>query len=312
MKRVIFVFVLFSLIIVSPIHSQTKKGRVIADKAPVFLDANARSPLIEVLNKGNILSLSVTTTDMGWFHVTFKSDKRDITKSGYIETKYVEVITEAEPILEEKNKEEVVPKKEYKVKEPEPKLEVKPQRAEDKTKEPELQEKPQRSEQAYARLKRESLGLFGITGGYSSKLNSSGDVWSGGFYISGHGLIQVASGLYAGLWVAYNRWGTNSSYYIDIHASNLQLFPCLRYELQKGGSVRPFIQVGAGLSIMKATAWIIDLSATRIGGNMGIGARILVSDSVGIEAIALYNLFSAVGGGTKSWFSLGLGLSFGL
>ena len=62
---------------------------------------------------------------------------------------------------------------------------------------------------------------------------------------------------------------------------------------------------------MKATAWVIDISATRIGGNIGIGARIQVSNSMGIEAIALYNIFSKEGGGTTNWFSIGLGLSFG-
>ena len=75
--------------------------------------------------------------------------------------------------------------------------------------------------------------------------------------------------------------------------------------------------------MMKATAEVsasyygytdsvkVDDSATKIGGNIGIGARILTSDSMGIEAIALYNLFSKTGGGTTNWFTVGIGLSFG-
>jgi len=54
-------------------------------------------------------------------------------------------------------------------------------------------------EQAHAGFKRVGLSQFGITGGYSKVTSSGSDLWSGGFYVSGHGLIQVAQGLYVGL-----------------------------------------------------------------------------------------------------------------
>lgn len=181
-------------------------------------------------------------------------------------------------------------------------------------------------------------GQFGITGGYSKIASSGFDFLSGGFYVSGHGLIQVVQGLYVGLEGAYHRWGFDNKYFqdfVDYYAyygieakisgsgNNLQVFPCLRYEFVQAGKFRPFIHLGGGLSVMKATAEVsvsylgytdsekVEESGTRIGGNIGIGARILTSNAMGIEAIALYNLYSKEGGGTVNWFTVGIGLSFG-
>jgi hypothetical protein len=171
---------------------------------------------------------------------------------------------------------------------------------------------------------------FNIMGGYSkisSTENFQNELWSGGYYVSGLGLIQVAKGLHVGLWGAYHRWGINYSYfqeYIDISisgsASNIQIFPCLRYEFLKTGTFRPYIHVGAGLSIMNAKADVSSLgyeifsadeSRTGFGSNFGIGVRILTSKSMSIEALALLNLYFKEGGGTTNWLSLGIGLNFG-
>jgi len=186
---------------------------------------------------------------------------------------------------------------------------------------------------------------FGIMAGYSKVTSSNSDLWSGGFYIAGHGLIQVARGLYVGLEGSYHRWGLEGTYQrwkqeriyhrwrlnnifyrigakISGSGSNFQIFPCLRYEIEQAGTFRPFIHAGVGLSVMDARAEAsvsshgrtysekVDESADKIGGNIGIGTRILTSNSMGIEAIALFNLFSGKVK-TVNWFSIGLGISFG-
>ncbi len=179
---------------------------------------------------------------------------------------------------------------------------------------------------------------FAISGGYLKFTGSNSDLWSGGFYVSGHGLIQVTQGFYVGLEGAYHRWGLDDNHFQDFidyyslygieatisgSASNIQIFPCIRYEFVHAGSFRPFIHLGGGLSIMNAKAEAsvsflgyadsvkVDESGTRIGGNIGIGARILTSNTMGIEALALFNLYSGEGGGSANWFTIGVGMSFG-
>jgi len=182
-------------------------------------------------------------------------------------------------------------------------------------------------------------GQFSLSGGYSTKMAAiDNDLWSGGFNVSGHGLIQVAPGFYVGLEGAYHRWGFRTDWFQDVvdlyafygidvdfsaSASMIQIFPCLRFEFVHAGAFKPFIHVGGGLSVVSAKAEYsasylsqnysekLEESNTRFGGNAGIGARLLVSNSMGIEAIALYNLHSNKGGGTTNWISFGVGLSFG-
>lgn len=171
---------------------------------------------------------------------------------------------------------------------------------------------------------------FSIMGGYSkitSTENFQNELWSGGYFGSGLGLIQVAKGLHVGLWGAYHRWEISRSHfqeYIDLSisgsADNIQIFPCLRYEFAKTGTFRPYVHVGAGLSIMNAQAAVsssgqeiysADESYTRFGSNFGIGTRIFTSKSMSIEALGLFNLDFKEGGGATIWFSLGIGLNFG-
>jgi hypothetical protein len=284
MKRIIGLSVIFiGFLAVGLIAGPSMVLKVMNETAIVHSKPDISSDAIAQVKFGTVFESS---KKIGNFYEISITDKDGRTVPGFLHSSVVKILV---------TKEEKVIVEEKKAKEPEPKPEVKPQRV----------------EQAHAGFERAGLSLFGITGGYSRITSDASDFWSGGFYLSGHGLIQVAPGLYAGLWAAYNRWGIKDNYFTDIYASNLQIFPCLRYELQQAGSFRPFIHAGGGLSIMKATAWVIDISATRIGGNIGIGARILVSNSMGIEAIALYNIFSKEGGGTTNWFSIGLGLSLG-
>lgn len=328
MKRIIgLCAVLAGFFAVSLIAESLVVLKVKTETASVHVKPDIKSDLIALVKFG---ALFESSNKVGNFFEISITDKDGNIVPGFLHSSLVEIqVTEEEKVTEG----------EEKAKEPEPNPEVRTQRVEDeKTKEPELEAEPQRVEQAHARFKRAGNSLFGIAGGYSKITSSGSDLLSGGFYLSGHGLFQVAPGLNVGLWGAYHRWGLNDSYFqdfIDYYAyygidtiisgsgSNIQIFPCLRYEFVQSGSFRPFIHVGGGLSVMKAKAEVsvsyygytdsekADQSATRLGGNIGLGARLLTSSSMGIEAIALYNLFSREGGGTTNWFSIGLGLSFG-
>jgi hypothetical protein len=62
-----------------------KKLQVILDKAVVRLDASERSPAVETLGKGAILSLaSAVKTKFNWFYVYFTSLQSGNTRAGYI------------------------------------------------------------------------------------------------------------------------------------------------------------------------------------------------------------------------------------
>lgn len=321
MKRIIgLCAILAGLFAVGLIAESLVVLKVKTHTASVHVGPDMSSDLIAQVKFGTMFESS---KKIGNFYEISITDKDGNIVPGFLHSSLVEIL-----VTEEE-----------KAKEPEPKPEIKPQRVEEEeTKELELEAKPQRVKQDHARFKRVDNSLFGITGGYSKITSSNSDLWSGGFYVSGHGLVQVAQGLYVGLEGAYHRWGVDNKYFqqfIDYYAyygievtisgngSNFQVFPCLRYEFAQAGNFRPFVHVGGGFSVMKAWAEAsvsyfgytdsakVDLSATRLGGNIGIGARILTSNSMSIEAIALYNLYSQEGGGTTNWFSIGLGLSFG-
>jgi hypothetical protein len=62
-----------------------KKLQVIQDKAIVRLDPSERSPIVETLGRGSVLSLaSAVKTKICWFYVYFTSLQSGNTRSGYI------------------------------------------------------------------------------------------------------------------------------------------------------------------------------------------------------------------------------------
>jgi hypothetical protein len=68
-----------------PATADGKKLQVIQDKAVVRLDASERSPVVETLGRGAILSLaSAVKTKVCWFYVYFTSLQSGNTRSGYI------------------------------------------------------------------------------------------------------------------------------------------------------------------------------------------------------------------------------------
>ncbi len=92
MNKTIFVlFFIFSLFI-SPLLSQGKKLIVIVERANIYLDPNQRSPVIETVEKGTLLSLrSARKVKKIWHYVFVVSKETGMTKAGYILDSLVEM-----------------------------------------------------------------------------------------------------------------------------------------------------------------------------------------------------------------------------
>lgn len=68
-----------------PASANTKKLQVVQEKAVVRLDPSEKSPAVETLERGAVLSLaSVVKTKMSWLYVYFTSLQSGNTRAGYI------------------------------------------------------------------------------------------------------------------------------------------------------------------------------------------------------------------------------------
>jgi hypothetical protein len=62
-----------------------KKLEVVAERANIFLEASERSPVVETLGPGSILSLACTQkTRLYWYYVYFVSQRTGRTRAGYV------------------------------------------------------------------------------------------------------------------------------------------------------------------------------------------------------------------------------------
>jgi hypothetical protein len=116
MKKTTFLAVLILFLFLSPfLSSQESKFRVIADSAYLYLDPDAKSPVIEIVRKGDILTpLSRGKIKENWYHVSFYSKENFIYVTGFIAVKAIEsiqVVSEI-PKVTEKEKEELKEKME--------------------------------------------------------------------------------------------------------------------------------------------------------------------------------------------------------
>jgi len=83
--------ILFFSFFSNPVLPQEKKVRVIAEKANIHLRPDKRSPVIETVDKGTILTLRQTRRAKKlWNYVYFTSETTGISKSGYILDSLVE------------------------------------------------------------------------------------------------------------------------------------------------------------------------------------------------------------------------------
>jgi hypothetical protein len=83
-----------------------KKVRVAADYAHIYLKADSSGPIIDTLERGQVLSLLYSgKTKKTWYYVCFKSEKTGSTKSGYVLESVVEPlfdVLKSITIMEEK------------------------------------------------------------------------------------------------------------------------------------------------------------------------------------------------------------------
>lgn len=104
-KHIFALISLFLFFFVSLSFSQSKKVRVIAEKANVYLEASEYSYLVETLEKGTILSLYGSGEIKGnWLNVFFKSEKWEGVVTGFIKASKVELLETLKTAEEEKNK----------------------------------------------------------------------------------------------------------------------------------------------------------------------------------------------------------------
>lgn len=92
MKKTIFMFVLVFLLFLSLlVLSQEKKLKVISERASIYLSPEKGSPVIETVEKGTILDLlSPEIIREFWYYVSFLSEEKFITVSGFIYASKVE------------------------------------------------------------------------------------------------------------------------------------------------------------------------------------------------------------------------------
>jgi len=109
MKKTIFIFVPVFLLFLSPLlMSQENKLKVTADTANIYINSEGDSPVIETLEKGEILTLlSKEKIRDTWYYVSFYSKEKAVTMSGFIYASMVEEMFEV-PIDIKKRKQEPV------------------------------------------------------------------------------------------------------------------------------------------------------------------------------------------------------------
>lgn len=111
MRKTTFLAVLILFLFLSPfLSSQENKFRVIADSAYLYLDPDAKSPVVEVVRKGDILTpLSRGKIKENWYHVSYYSRRNFVYVSGFIAARAIEsiqIVSEI-PKITEKEKEEL-------------------------------------------------------------------------------------------------------------------------------------------------------------------------------------------------------------
>ena len=102
--RILILAIIFSSSALG-LFSSEKEIRVIADKTNLYLKADVKSPVIEILDKDTILSLLKTDKEIqNWFYVSFYSENHEIVLNGFIQASLVEIIQASPIIIKEDDK----------------------------------------------------------------------------------------------------------------------------------------------------------------------------------------------------------------
>ena len=106
MRKTILILFLSTLLLSVPLLSQQKKLRVIDENASIHLEPDKDSAVAERVEKGTVLTLlSKDRIKELWYYVSFRSEDKYITISGFILASAVEEISEsAKKAKEEKRK----------------------------------------------------------------------------------------------------------------------------------------------------------------------------------------------------------------
>lgn len=96
MKKTRVMFILMFLLFLSLFMlSQEKKLKVISEKASIYLTPEKGSPIIETIDKGAVLTLlSPEKIREFWYYVSFHSEEKFITLSGFVYSSKVEKMFE--------------------------------------------------------------------------------------------------------------------------------------------------------------------------------------------------------------------------
>ena len=94
MRKTISLSLFIFILCLSPLSSQQKKLKVIDDKANILLEPVKSSSVVEIVEKGTILTcLSQKKIKEFWYYVSFRSSDQFITVSGFIHASSVEEIS---------------------------------------------------------------------------------------------------------------------------------------------------------------------------------------------------------------------------
>jgi uncharacterized protein YgiM (DUF1202 family) len=94
MRKAISLSLFILILCLSPLSSQQKKLKVIDDKANILLEPVKSSSVVEIVEKGTILTcLSQQKIKEFWYYVSFRSSDQFITVSGFIHASSVEELS---------------------------------------------------------------------------------------------------------------------------------------------------------------------------------------------------------------------------
>ncbi len=96
MKKCVAFCLFASVLLFSPLVSQERRLRVTADRASIYLEPDRNSTVVEVVEKGALLTLlSRERIREHWHYVSFRSGDRFITVSGFVDVSAVEELFES-------------------------------------------------------------------------------------------------------------------------------------------------------------------------------------------------------------------------
>lgn len=103
--RYFILIISLSVLLSGPLLSQTKKLRVTAETATIYLKPDEGSSVIATVKQGTILTLrSARKLKRNWYHILFLPERSKTAKSGYIQDSNVErlfVVTKIETLHDE-------------------------------------------------------------------------------------------------------------------------------------------------------------------------------------------------------------------